>query len=264
MSRLPRLRDERGYTLIELVMATAAGLVVCATALAIVVTSLHLGQADADRVDSNQQGSTAIERIVQALASSCVAGEGSSPIIGSPTYLTGTGPYLITSPLVGPYPVSGGGPASSATSLTFVSTLSDAPNAIPSEVTIYLSSSGSLMMATYAPVTTSPPTWTFATTPTITTLIPHAALATGQTALFTYSGYNVSSDALTDSYTPATSLSQANAANVAKVGIQFQSQPSDGSSANNGGAVDVSDSVVLRLSAATNTPSTASTPTPCA
>lgn len=263
MSRDSRLRDERGYTLVELMLATAAGLVVCAAALAIVITSLQLGQADADRVDSNQQGSTAIEKIVQALASSCVAGEGVSPIVGSPAYLSGTGPYLITTPSVGPYPITGGGPASSATSLTFVTTPSDAANAIPNEVTVYLSSSGALMMATYAPVATTPPTWTFATTPTTVELIQHAALATGQTALFTYSGYNVATDALTSSLTATPTLSEANAADVARVGIQFQSQPSDGTSYKNG-AVDVSDSVTLRLSAASNTASTATTPTPCA
>ena len=264
MSWRSRLRDERGYSLIELMMATAAGLVVCLTAFTILLTSLQFAQADSDRVDADQQGSVAMERIVQALASSCVAGQGSSPVIGSPADLTGTGPYLITTPRVPPYTVTGGGPASSASSITFLSTLSDLPNADPNEVTIYLSGSGSLMMATYPPVITTPPSWTFAASPSSTvTLLARAALAPGQTGIFSYYGYDVTSDALVDSYSASPNVSQANAANVAKVGIQFQAQPTDTNSST-GSAVNVADTVVLRLSAATNTPSTQTTPTPCA
>jgi hypothetical protein len=263
MSWGSRLRDERGYSLIELMMATAAGLVVCLTAFTILLTSLQFAQADSDRVDADQQGSVAMERIVQALASSCVAGQGSSPVIGSTASLTGTGPYLITSPRVPPYPVTGGGPASSATSITFLSTLSDLPNADPNEVTIYLSGSGSLMMATYPPVITTPPSWTFAASPSSTvTLLARAALAPGQTGIFSYYGYDVTSDALVDSYS-AFPLTPTEAANVAKVAIQFQAQPTDTNS-QTGSAVNVADTVVLRLSAATNTPSIQTTPTPCA
>ena len=262
MSWRSRLRDERGYSLIELMMATAAGLVVCLTAFTILLTSLQFAQADSDRLDADQQGSVAMERIVQALASSCVAGQSSSPVIGSPASLTGTGPYLITAPRVPPYTVTGGGPASSATSITFLSTLSDVPNADPNEVTIYLSG-GSLMMATYAPVITTPPSWTFATSPSSTvTLLARAALAPGQTGIFSYYGYDVTSDALVDSLN-VYPLTQTEAANVAKVAIQFQAQPTDTNS-QTGSAITVADTVVLRLSAATNTPSTQTTPTPCA
>jgi hypothetical protein len=264
MTRLARVREEDGYTLVEMILATAAGLVVCVVALTIVLTSLDFANADADRVDSNQQGSFAMERIVQALTSSCVAGEGSSPVIGSAAYLTGTGPYLITTPRIGPFPVTGGGPASSATSITFLSTLSDAPNAAPNEINVYLNGSGALMMATYPPVTTTPPSWTFASSPSSTvTLLAHAALATGQSAIFTYSGYDAATDALIDTYSASPNLSQASAADVAKVGIEFQADPTDGSNAKDGG-VDESDTVTLRLSAATNTPSVQTTPSPCA
>jgi Tfp pilus assembly protein PilW len=264
MSRPARLRDERGYTLVEMILATAAGLVVCVIALTIVLTSLKFANADAARVDSNQRGSFAMEKIVQALASSCVAGEGSSPVIGSAAYLTGTGPYLITTPRIGPFPVTGGGPTSSATSITFLSTLSDSANAAPNEITVYLNSSGALVMSTYAPVTTTPPSWTFASSPTSTvTLVAHAALATGQSAIFSYFGYDATTDALINSLSASPTLSQANAAAVAKVGIQFQAEPSDGSNAA-GAGVNEADTVTLRLSAATNTPSVQTTPTPCA
>ena len=160
--------------------------------------------------------------------------------------------------------MTGGGPTSSATSITFLSTLSDSANAAPNEITVYLNSSGALMMSTYAPVTTNPPSWTFASTPSSTvTLLAHAALATGQSAIFSYYGYDATTDALITTISASPTLSQTNAAAVAKVGIEFQAEPSDGSNAKDAG-VDEADTVTLRLSAATNTPSVQTTPTPCA
>jgi len=44
-----RLRDERGYTLIELILASAAGLLVSGAALAIIAVSYELLRNDADR-----------------------------------------------------------------------------------------------------------------------------------------------------------------------------------------------------------------------
>ena len=67
-----RLRDERGFTLVEVMVALAIGLVVSTATLAIVIVSVHLGSNYTDRVDANQQGRLAMERITQALNSSCV------------------------------------------------------------------------------------------------------------------------------------------------------------------------------------------------
>ena len=83
MSWRERLRDERGYTLIELIMATAAGLVVSAAALIIIVSAVQFSTSDGERTDADQQGSVAMEKIVQALNSSCVEGNGISPIVGT-------------------------------------------------------------------------------------------------------------------------------------------------------------------------------------
>ena len=67
-----RLRDERGFTLVEVMVALVIGLVVSTATLAIVIVSVHLGSNYTDRVDANQQGRLAMERITQALNSSCV------------------------------------------------------------------------------------------------------------------------------------------------------------------------------------------------
>jgi prepilin-type N-terminal cleavage/methylation domain-containing protein len=260
-----RLHDERGFTLIELLVATLAGLVVSAAALAIVVTSLHFSLNDGQRVDADQQGSVAMEKVVQALNSSCVVGVGISPVVG----VTGT------SGATG----SLSAPPSSGNSITFYSSLSDAPVINnPNEIVIYLSSAnGPLDMATYGYVTgptgTTGLTGTYSTTPTSTfVLLPHAA-APGSTPthgsttpIFTYSGYDPSAGTLTDQFPSSPTLGATSAAATAAVGINFQSQPSDGSNPANG-SVDLSDAVTLRLTSVSNypNPSTGATNvSPCA
>jgi len=129
---LRRLRDERGYTLIELLLATVAGLVVAAAALLIVVMSYSFASSQPERVDANQEGSIAMQTLVQALASSCVQGFGNSPIVGA---TGGTG-------LTGSTAV----PVSTGNSVTFYTSTSDSPSVIPSEDVAYLSG-GSLYLA---------------------------------------------------------------------------------------------------------------------
>ena len=62
-----RLRDERGFTLVEVMVALAIGLVVSTATLAIVIVSVHLGSNFTNRVDANQQGRIAMEKVTQAL-----------------------------------------------------------------------------------------------------------------------------------------------------------------------------------------------------
>jgi hypothetical protein len=256
-----RLKDERGYTLVELLAATAAGLVVCAAALTIVVSSLSFADGDADRVDSDQLGNVAMEKIVQALNSSCVEGYGNSPIVGA----TGTSAAL----------GSTGAPPSSADTLTFFSSLTDSPVVIPSEVSVSLSpTTGQLVMSTYPWVPTGS-TGAYSATPTITANLISNAAPPGSTAatnsttpVFTYFGYDTSTGTLSDPLLPSPSagpLGATNASNVAEIGINFQAQPTDGNDSP-GDSADLSDSVTLRLTAAANgaTGSTGSTtPQPC-
>jgi hypothetical protein len=270
MSWRELLRDERGFSLIELLMATIAGLVVSGAALAIVVSSLTFAAGDADRLDSNQQGSVAMEKIVQALGSSCVAGYGKSPIVGVTGTSSATG--------------STGAAPSSDNTLTFYSSLNDSPLLNPSEVSVYFNpTSGSLLMATYPYVTsgtsgasgTTGTTGYYAATPSTTfTLIPNAAppqstaTQNSTTPIFTYYGYDPSAATLSDQYSPSSltaPLGATDAALTADIGISFQSQPSDGKDAV-GDSVDLSNNVVLRLTAVANgaTGATGSTtPQPC-
>jgi prepilin-type N-terminal cleavage/methylation domain-containing protein len=257
---IERLRAEDGLTLIELLVATAAGLVVAAAAMAILVTSVHFSNNSADRVDANQQGSVAMEKIVQALNSSCVNGiingAGVSPIVGSPT----------TSSVTGGQSVSGGtSTPSSGDSITFVSSLADSASLTPNEVVIALTG-GSIVETIYHATSGVPPSWTFSTSPFSTvTLLQHAANPTGSSAIFTYYGYDPTTGTLSSTpYATGSGLSYTNAATTAEVGISFNAEPGDNSQSP-GASVDVADSVVLRLTpVSNNVPATGSTiPTPC-
>jgi type II secretory pathway pseudopilin PulG len=240
-----RLRDERGFTLIELLAATLAGLVVCGAAVAIVISALHLSLNDGDRTDADQQGSVAMEKIVQALNSSCVVGVGVSPIVGASGSSGATG--------------STAAPPSSNNSLTFYSSLTDTPAITdPSEIVIYLSSTnGPLDMATYQYSTGA--SGYSATPSSVFDLIPHAAPvgssgASGSTTpIFTYYGYDPSTGALTDQFSSSPKLGATNAAATSEIGINLQAQPSDGNDPLHA-AVDLSDEVVLRLTAVSNYP----------
>ena len=123
----PDLRGERGFTLIELLVATLAGIVVSAATGAIVIASVHFSSNVSDRVDANQQARIAMDKISQALNSSCVA--------------TAVAPV-----------VTGGtvnGAQSDDTHLYFYSSLSDTPTINPNLVEVSLS--GTQLILTTSP-----------------------------------------------------------------------------------------------------------------
>ena len=80
-----RLRDERGFTLIELLVALRAGAVISTATLEIVIISLHLSSNYTDRIDANQQGRIAMERITQALTVGCVDARPVPPVVAGST-----------------------------------------------------------------------------------------------------------------------------------------------------------------------------------
>jgi len=243
--------DERGFTLIELLVATVCGIIVSAALMAVVISATHLSANYGDRVDATQQGRTAMERINQALNSSCVSA---------------------TLP-----PVLGGSGGSDASDAVFYSSLTDIPTITPNKVEVSLVGavgSQSLVMYTYNYLSgTTPATWTFSPTPSVSfVLLPHAAAVPatsgGTVPVFQYYGYTTSGTlALSPSPFDASPLAATDAANTAEVVITFEAQPSDGSYTTSNGIAkgepaDLTDAVVLRLapastaSGATNTPCT--------
>jgi type II secretory pathway pseudopilin PulG len=235
----PDLRGERGFTLIELLVATLAGIVVSAATGAIVITSVHFSSNFSDRVDANQQARVAMEKITQALNSSCVA--------------TAVPPV-----------VTGGTTNSDDTHVFFYSSLSDSPTIKPNLVEVSLSG-GQLILTTSpwvsgtAPTPSNPTPWTFSTTtPPITNyvLLSHATTATiGGVVqpVFQYYGYTAGGAISTTPFTAnsTTPLATADAANTAMVTISFAALPSDNYNAT-GRAANITDSVVMRLTPASS------------
>jgi prepilin-type N-terminal cleavage/methylation domain-containing protein len=252
-------RNERGFTLIEVLVAMVAAIVVTAAMGALVVTSVHFSSNLTNRVDANQQGRTAMARITQALNSSCVSSQ--------------VAPILATS-------FSGVSTVSDATHVFFytayaptgstASNVTDVPNINPSLAEVYLSG-GQLLETIFpyasgsAPSATNSTPWTFTMTGSnvkTITLMPAAAasLVSGATGpVFKYYGYSATGGTLqSSSFT--TPLSATNAANTSEVSINFQALPTSGYSAQNRGS-DISDSVVLRLNPASA--ATGATNIPC-
>jgi prepilin-type N-terminal cleavage/methylation domain-containing protein len=234
-----RAHDERGFSLIELLVSLVAGLVVSGAAMALVITSLHLTSNYSDRVDANQQGRLAMDRITQALNSSCIS------------------PSVI--------PVLAG---STATALSFYSsqgvtaTAPDAPLINPTLITVTMNGTsttpGSFVMTTQQ-LSGTTNNWTNSGTAASFTLLPWAMPSAATPTVFQYYGY-ASDTTPTSLITPgANGLTAAQAAKVVLVTINFQALPSDNWSAGNRPA-NFSSSVALRLTPASSASSASNSP----
>jgi prepilin-type N-terminal cleavage/methylation domain-containing protein len=67
------LRDQRGFSLVELLVTMAAGTVVTSTIVLITTVALHNQDRIARRVDANQRARPVMTRMIQELHSACVA-----------------------------------------------------------------------------------------------------------------------------------------------------------------------------------------------
>jgi prepilin-type N-terminal cleavage/methylation domain-containing protein len=93
MSALRRIRarlgDERGFTLVELLMATVIGVVVLMTAYTMSDAVLHAQTRISDRSESIARGRTTLEQITQQLRSEVCLGPGSPAIAyGDASHIT--------------------------------------------------------------------------------------------------------------------------------------------------------------------------------
>ena len=232
------MADQRGFTIAELSVAMAMGLIVLFAAGTLMVVGLHDTGRVTDRIQATQQGRTATEQLVQELNSGCLAND-VSPVQAQTA--TGISPVVKTD----------------GSDLVFVSGLGNATGT-PTEHVVTVKN-GALIDISYANTGGLPPalntaaTWTFSSTPTVTrTLLAHVAQINASTPMFQYFSYSTTTPPMSTTPLSPTPLSAAAAASVAQVNIAWRVAPNDGLT-DNSRIVQMNDSVAFRLTPASAT-----------
>jgi prepilin-type N-terminal cleavage/methylation domain-containing protein len=253
-------RAEAGFTLVELLVAMAAGIVVLGALYTLLDVTLHQTTLTFSRVDATQHARLALQTLEDELHSACVA-DSLSPIqAGS------DGSTLI---FVSQY-------ASSASNANAIS-----PTPVEHKVT-YDAANGTLTDTSYAATGGAGPNWTFSSTPQSTqTLLSHVTLQSGNPPVFQYFDYSIPTNGGTPYTAPggqdiemiqdgvnavpytanvvppaqplATPLSGSDAGGAVEVLIKLEAQPAGGDHVNTNEAADaVTDQVSLRLTQPVN------------
>ncbi len=230
-----RLRDERGFSVVELMVSIAAGMVVLLALFGILDISFTQSARSIDRVESSQRGRTAMERLVQELHSSCVAAS------VTPVYA-----------------------GSSSSALKFISQFGSAPVLNPDQHVVTVQADpvkpyNDLVDKVYTYVSGSAPSWTFAATPITKTLAENVAQATVNGTVQPYFQYYAYTNGSISSTPLTTPLSTTDAANAVQVTVSFAVGPTDKSS-DPRRTINLSDGVVLRYIPASGTATVANLP----
>lgn len=226
MSRID-LRDESGMTLLELLVATAAGVIVMFGVTTAVIVTMRETQRVTTHVHANQNARLTMTKIIDQLHSACVA------------------------PQIAPIQ-----PTSTGTMLVFWHQTGSAVAPTPVESKISLSGT-TLTQSDYAGSGT-PGAWTFATSASSTTQLMTGVSAIESTPVFRYYGYTngqVSS-------TPFASapLGTENAPKTVQVNVAFQAAPGTTPISDAGAKTGIQDIALLRLTPPTYNSSIANLP----
>jgi len=211
--------DERGYTLVELIVGMMVSLVVLMAILAMVQVATGNQDRVTEHVYANQRGRPVMTRIVDLLHSACVS-PGLAPVR----------------------------PNSTESSLILWSKAGSAVSPIPNEYALSLS--GSAIQETVSLGTGGePPKWTFGTPSSPRLLVDGVSTAKvgeppASVPLFRYFAYEGNQVATTPLPTP---LSAENAAKVVQVDIAFTVAPRTGAVSDPSALVTLSDSATLRI-----------------
>jgi Tfp pilus assembly protein PilW len=215
MSRAQPVRDERGMTLVELLVAMSAGMVVMAgVTLAMIVTMRETNRV-ASHVEANQQARIAMTKIINQLHSACVA------------------------PQIAPVRED-----STGTMLSFIHQSGSA--VAPTPVLSRISLSGTtLTQSDYAATGGAAPNWIFATTASSTvqlmTGVSPISLTVPVFRYFAYSGGSVSATPLA-----ATPLGT-NATKAVQVNVAFKAAPGKTVSGDANAQAEIQNAALLRL-----------------
>lgn len=154
-----RSGDSAGFTLVELLVAMAAGMVILFALSALMIVTLHQTQRTFTRVDATRQARTALSVIENELHSACVGANA---------------------------PIQAG---STADSLVFVSFYGTSANPTPVWHQITFNASAGTLVDTSYNVTGGAPDWVQGTYHSTNTLLTNAARLAGTTPVFQYYAY---------------------------------------------------------------------------
>jgi Tfp pilus assembly protein PilW len=230
MTRRELLRDERGMTLVELMVATTAGVVVMTGIVLTMIVTMRETNRVAGHVEANQNARITMTKVLNQLHSACVA-----PQI-TPVQEDSTG-----------------------TLLSFIHQSGSAVAPVPVLSKISLAGT-TLSQSDYPKTGGAAPTWNFSETASST-----VQLMTGVSAIsasipifryFSYSNGQVSATPLTASPLGA------NAANAVQVDVAFQTAPSASKtvSKDTNAETEIQDSALLRLTPPGYNPASANLP----
>jgi prepilin-type N-terminal cleavage/methylation domain-containing protein len=215
VKKLAPIRDQKGMTLIELVVAMAAGMIVFAGLTTMVVASLHQSTRVTRRVHATQEARLAVHRIVTELHSSCVAAE------------------------VAPIQAN-----SSGTSLSYVYQTGSGATLTPVLHKVSLTGT-TLSVSTYPSTSGSTPEWTFSETASSTsTLMTNVSAVSASEPLFTY--YKYVSGLISSTPLPVP-LSTENAVRAVQVDVALKVTPPGSSVGTAKQPGIVQDSALLRF-----------------
>jgi hypothetical protein len=186
------MRDERGFTIVELLVSMLAAMVVMSGVVMLTVTVIHNQARITSRVDIDSRTRPAMTHIVQGLHSACV-----------------------TSHIV-PIRRDTAGNLSNGTSISFISKSGSAPNLTPDLHTVYLSGTTLREKVTPATAGSVVPNWDFSGPGVDRSLLTNVTAPGG--VIFRY--YRFDNGALSATPLPVP-LSDANAALTSYVTISF-------------------------------------------
>jgi prepilin-type N-terminal cleavage/methylation domain-containing protein len=248
---------QAGFTMVELMVAMATGLVIVFGAFSLVDLATRTSSQVRDRVDATTQGRSAVETLVQELNSGCVTGD-ISPVQSSTS---------------GPSPAA----TTSGNTLVFVdglgqsATIDQNESVQPVEHVVTLNGT-TLTDTTYSyvggnqPTLQVAPTWTFSSKPTGThVLLTNAAPQTPGGSIFQYYSYSNPSNQTAQSLVGAASITTFPlntswpptavnaAASIAQVDIALKAAATNKNQEASRAAnmANIDDSVVFRLTPAT-------------
>lgn len=211
------ISDERGATLVELMVGLAAGMVVLAALSMLLIATMHGTDRVAARVEATQRARLVVAQVMEELHSACIA-----PQI-SPIFSESNGTKLAF--------VHAGSGSSSAVS----------PTPVKSVITL---KAGALSQSDYATTGGTSPSWTWATTASSTRqLMSNIAPISPSSSIFKY--YKYSSGSLVE--IPVGEKLGEESLSTIQVQMALNAAPTQTPIADAGADASIRDSAVLRL-----------------